>query len=56
MLKVLVVEDEKLEREAMSKFLADNFSDIIIQIDIATNGQQALELFEKICTSLLFQI
>lgn len=47
MLKVLVVEDEKLEREAMSKFLADNFSDIIVQIDIATNGQQALELFEK---------
>ncbi|MFB4168443.1 response regulator [Virgibacillus sp. JSM 102003] len=42
-MKVLIAEDELLERKAMRKFLENNFSEIEI-IDEATNGREAIEL------------
>lgn len=45
MLRALVVEDEKLEREALTKLIREHFKDRIEQVTAVTNGQQALDLF-----------
>ncbi|SFM26586.1 two-component system, response regulator YesN [Gracilibacillus orientalis] len=46
-MKVVIAEDEFLERKAMHKFLEEHFSDIE-QIEEAVNGRKAIELAESI--------
>ena len=43
MLKALVVEDEKLEREAFTKLIRDKFHEQIEQVVAVSNGSQALQ-------------
>ncbi|WP_018930711.1 response regulator transcription factor [Gracilibacillus lacisalsi] len=46
-MKVVIAEDEFLERKAMRKFLEEHFSDIE-QIEEAVNGRKAIEIAETI--------
>lgn len=47
MLNVLVVEDEKIEREALVHLIHEHFKDIIDQLIATSNGEQALQLFKE---------
>ncbi len=46
-MKVVIAEDEFLERKAMRKFLEEHFSDIE-QVEEAVNGRKAIEVAESI--------
>ena len=54
MLKALVVEDEKLEREAFTKLIRDKFHEQIEQVVAVSNGSQALEIFQQESYQLVF--
>ena len=54
MLKALVVEDEKLEREALIKLIREEFHEQIEQVVAVTNGSQALEIFQQESFQLVF--
>lgn len=54
MLKALVVEDEKLEREALTKLIRDKFHEQIEQVVAVSNGSQALEIFQQESYQLVF--
>ena len=54
MLKALVVEDEKLEREALTKLIRQEFHEQIEQVVSVTNGSQALEIFRQESFQLVF--
>lgn len=46
-MRVIIAEDELLERKAMRKFLEENFSDLEV-IAEAANGRKAVELAETL--------
>ncbi len=46
-MRVLIAEDELLERKAMRKFLEDNFSDLTV-VGEAANGRKAIEMAEAL--------
>ncbi|SDK02965.1 response regulator [Sediminibacillus albus] len=46
-MKVLIAEDELLERKAMRKFLEDNFTDLTV-VGEAVNGRRAIEMAEEL--------
>lgn len=54
LLNVLVVEDEKIEREVLTKIICDNFRDCVDQVVSVTNGEVALEVFKKENFQLVF--
>lgn len=54
LLNVLVVEDEKIEREVLTKIICDNFRDCVGQVVSVTNGEVALEVFKKENFQLVF--
>lgn len=45
MMKIMVIEDEKIERETLVKILEENLKDV--EVWEATNGEEALQLYEK---------
>lgn len=47
MLNILVVEDEKIEREALVHLINQHFSENINQLMVTSNGEQALQLFQE---------
>lgn len=51
MTKILVIEDEKIERETLVKILQDTIPSI--EVYQAKNGKEALELYDKKCPSIV---
>lgn len=45
MIKIMVIEDEKIERETLVKILEEHIKDV--EVCEATNGEEALQLYEK---------
>jgi two-component system response regulator YesN len=54
MYDILIVEDERIEREALSALLQEGFSSEIKTMRYATNGEQALREFNKQVPDLVF--
>ncbi|WP_164667840.1 response regulator [Virgibacillus doumboii] len=52
-MRILIAEDELLERKAMRKFLTDNFADIDT-ISEATNGREAIEQAKHAAPDIIF--
>lgn len=52
-MRVLIAEDELLERMAMKKFLEDHFNDMEVVAE-AANGRMAIELTEKTQPDIIF--
>src|SRR5699024_6693095 len=52
-LRILIAEDELIERKAMRKFIENNFTDIIV-VGEAVNGRKAIELAETIKPDIIF--
>lgn len=52
-MRILIAEDELLERKAMRKFLADNFADIVV-IHEAANGREAIEKAKQSAPDIIF--
>ncbi|WP_167751476.1 response regulator [Lentibacillus salicampi] len=52
-MRVLIAEDELLERKAMRKFLTENFSDINTILE-AANGREAIEKAEQSKPNIIF--
>lgn len=53
MMKILIAEDELLERKAMKKFIQDNFKDMEV-VGEAANGRIAIELAEELKPDVIF--
>lgn len=53
MMKILIAEDELLERKAMKKFIHDNFKDMHV-VGEAENGRKAIELAKKMKPDIIF--
>ncbi|WP_209365568.1 AraC family transcriptional regulator [Sediminibacillus dalangtanensis] len=51
-MRVLIAEDELLERKAMRKFLEDNFSDVTV-VGEAANGRKAIEMAEALLPQII---
>ncbi|WP_153463139.1 response regulator [Sediminibacillus terrae] len=51
-MRVLIAEDELLERKAMRKFLEDNFSDLTV-VGEAANGRIAIEMAENLAPQII---
>ena len=54
MYKILIVEDERLEREALGAMLQEYFSDRISSLRFASNGEEALQEFLHDMPDLVF--
>ena len=52
-MRILIAEDELLERKAMKKFLQENFSDMEV-VGEAENGRKAIELAKKKQPNIIF--
>ncbi|HLR63585.1 MAG TPA: response regulator [Lentibacillus sp.] len=52
-MRILIAEDEMLERKAMRKFLTENFSDIDA-INEAANGREAIEKVKQFTPDIIF--
>ncbi|SFB01763.1 two-component system, response regulator YesN [Lentibacillus halodurans] len=52
-MRILIAEDELLERKSMCKFLAENFSDIDT-INEAANGREAIEKAKQLTPDIIF--
>ncbi|WP_158701677.1 response regulator [Lentibacillus sp. Marseille-P4043] len=52
-MRVLIAEDELLERKAMKKFIEDNFNDIKV-VGEAPNGRKAIELAKTLQPDIIF--
>jgi two-component system, response regulator YesN len=52
-MRVVITDDEMLERKAMRKFLNENFKDIEV-VGEASNGRNAIELAEQLDPDLMF--
>ncbi len=52
-MRILIADDELLERQAMKKFIRDNFEDMNV-VGEATNGRMAIELAEKLQPDVIF--
>ncbi|MEF9961690.1 MAG: response regulator [Erysipelotrichaceae bacterium] len=46
MSKILIIEDEKMERETLEKIIVENFTEVT-KVYVAKNGFEALEMYEK---------
>jgi len=54
MFRILIADDEPIERKIMSKILLDNFCEKEIECIEAENGQQVLEIFHKMEIEIAF--
>ena len=54
MYDILIVEDERIEREALSALLQEGFASEIAAVRYATNGNQALKEFDRQVPDLVF--
>ncbi|WP_342504834.1 response regulator [Sporosarcina sp. FSL K6-2383] len=52
-MRILIADDELLERQAMKKFIRENFSDMDV-VGEAVNGRMAIELAEKMQPDVIF--
>src|SRR5699024_6481086 len=52
-MRVLIAEDELIERKAMRKFIEDNFSDIVV-VGEAANGRNAIEQAQILQPDVIF--
>ena len=52
-MRILIAEDELLERKAMKKFIQDNFRDMEV-VGEAVNGRKAIELAKEMATRYYF--
>jgi len=52
-LRILIAEDELIERKAMKKFIENNFTDLTV-VGEAVNGRQAIELVETTQPDIIF--
>ncbi len=52
-MRILIADDELLERQAMKKFIRENFSDMDV-VGEAVNGRMAIELAEKMQPEVIF--
>lgn len=52
-MRILIAEDELLERKAMRKFIQDNFNDMTV-VGEAVNGRQAIELTKDLQPNIIF--
>lgn len=53
MMRILIAEDELLERKAMRKFIQDNFNHMTV-VGEAVNGRQAIELAKELQPNIIF--
>ena len=52
-MRILIAEDELLERKAMKKFIQDNFRDMEV-VGEAVNGRRAIELAKEMQPDIIF--
>lgn len=52
-MRILIAEDELLERQAMKKFIHENFEEMAV-VGEAANGRMAIELAEKMLPDIIF--
>ncbi|WP_203247624.1 response regulator [Sporosarcina beigongshangi] len=52
-MRILIADDELLERQAMKKFIRENFSEMDV-VGEAANGRMAIELAEKMQPNIIF--
>lgn len=52
-MRILIAEDELLERKAMKKFIQDNFNHMTV-VGEAVNGRQAIELAKELQPNIIF--
>lgn len=52
-MRILIAEDELLERKAMKKFIQENFNDMTV-VGEAVNGRQAIELAGELQPNIIF--
>lgn len=52
-MRILIADDELLERQAMKKFIRENFKDMDV-VGEAANGRMAIELAEKMQPDIIF--
>ena len=52
-MRILIAEDELLERKAMKKFIQDNFRDMEV-VGEAVNGRKAIELAKEMEPDIIF--
>lgn len=52
-MRILIAEDELLERKAMKKFIQDNFNDMTV-VGEAVNGRQAIALAKDLQPNIIF--
>src|SRR5690625_593044 len=52
-MRILIAEDELLERKAMRKFIQDNFNHMTV-VGEAVNGRQAIELAKELQPNIIF--
>lgn len=52
-MRILIAEDELLERKAMKKFIEKNFSDMKV-VGEAENGRRAIELAKEKQPNIIF--
>ncbi|MEW9500294.1 response regulator [Jeotgalibacillus marinus] len=52
-MRILIAEDELVERKAMKKFIEANFTDMVV-VGEAVNGRRAIELAEKTNPDIIF--
>lgn len=52
-MRILIAEDELLERKAMKKFIQDNFEDMTV-VGEAVNGRKAIELAKELVPDIIF--
>lgn len=52
-MRILIADDELLERQAMKKFIRENFSEMDV-VGEAANGRMAIELAEKLQPNIIF--
>ena len=52
-MRILIAEDELLERKAMKKFIQENFKDMEV-VGEAANGRKAIELAREMQPDIIF--
>ncbi|MBM7599957.1 two-component system response regulator YesN [Virgibacillus halotolerans] len=52
-MRILIAEDELLERKAMKKFIEHNFNNMVV-VGEAVNGRKAIELAAATCPDIIF--